>query len=355
MRVGGHRGLLGVLLLALLVLPGCAPARPDPEALAAQLTTAVATRDRAGFDAVVGGIAAGQREWLWGNLQSLDAVSFTPGAEAWQVSWRLPGEQGLAWHWVGVETECASECTVSAIGQAPGHPTPIWLTGPIVVYQSGSVRIIGADAAADWLPAAEQAIAQLQAGPAELLRLPDLLVIEAPDDRASFEAVLAAPATDFADTGAISWWADTARPADASEAAVHRIVIKPEVTAGLGEPGQALLLAHEGVHVATGWLGQPVAGRKWVSEGLAEAVSLPLSADEQARSLAHLTTRCPLDAVPADSEFNQPGTTLGAYAWAGWAVGQLLELPDGAVQVEVLWTDSSAPNPEVTASSGLCS
>lgn len=353
----GQRGLLGLLIVALaLGLAACRPGSADPAGLPAQLNAALSNADRAGFDLVLGGVGDQQRDELWTNLGQLGEVSFAVvDDQTWRVGWRLAGEQGLAWHFVGVQVNCKTRCQVAEFGQARGQPAPLWAVQSVQVHQLGPIRIIGDPSAAGWLQTAQQGLARVQASvPSGLLQLPALLVIEAPADRSRLEAVLAAPATDFAQTGALSWQADSARPADATTPTLTRIVINPETTATLTDADRALLLAHEGVHLATGWLGPPVTGRKWVAEGLAEAIALPLSADEQDRSWSHLAQRCRLDEPPDDAEFSHPGAVLGAYAWSGWAVGQLLSRPDAADQLQQLWSDATHPLPELQPPAGVC-
>ncbi len=346
----GRLLVICISLLGLIQLTGCRPADRSLAAVGArataQLTAALATGDRAAFEAVLSAMTEERRAMLWRNLYQLGDVEFLAATgDTWQVAWRVPGETGLAWHELRVWWSCKGNCRVTELSQRPGKPTPIWLVQPIGLYLGTGVAIIGDDTAANWLTAAHRARAQLAtADAADLLRPPELLIFELPRGKTELEQVLAAPATDFQQTGALTWLADSGRPATREAvAAPPRVVVNPLTTTELTEDQQALLLAHEAVHAATGWLGAPVAGRRWVSEGLAESVALELSADEQARSLARLRQLCPIDPTPPqDSWFADLNRSLAAYAWSAWAVAQLTTQDGGIEMIKALWADPEA-------------
>jgi len=139
-------------------------------------------------------------------------------------------------------------------------------------------------------------------------------------------------------------------PVPAAAAAV-RIIANPATTTGLDEEQRALLLRHEGVHVATAGLGAPAASRVWVSEGLAESVAL--SADRAGRA-AHwhrLRADCSVLAhPPADAGFRVASGLVGdaaehpyAEAWA-WVttIQQLRGTDDAQEDLARLWRGEEA-------------
>jgi hypothetical protein len=220
-----------------------------------------------------------------------------------------------------------------------------------------------------WLDAAETA--QRAVSNADLAGLTDpedarvRLVVEIPADFTAYQAVLGLSGTDFVDTGALTWVADTALPSGqasapanasapstegsaggenaspvaagwSSPAAAVRVVVNPTSTAGLNDTQRDVLLAHEGVHVAT--IGHPVAaGRTWVSEGVAEVVGLSLDADLAAQSAATAAAACRTDGLvpPVDAQFDDgdPATQQSAYA-VGWQLITLLRADESPEQAE---------------------
>lgn len=337
--------VVAVLLLTalvLLVLPRAASwdsSRTERrmERIVAQLNAAVSNGDQAGFAELFATEASADRvELIWHNLSRLGAVNFTGDTvERWQVDWQLPGEPATSTHQLRPLVDCdLQSCRLRDIVQHPGAPTPIWLTTRLTVLDAGSVTVLGPDGSQQWLTAATEALAALErSAPPGLLVAEPYHVIELPADRAGFEQVLAAPATDFATIGAITW----------QQGSASHIVLNPDATAALDPDQRRLLLAHELVHLVTAEWGPPAAGQQWVSEGLAEALSLPLSADEQARSLAVLSAACPLPlSPPADAEFTNPVAQRFAYAWSGAVVGELLQDGADAAALRQLWQESGA-------------
>lgn len=309
---------------------------PDGPATAAALSAAVTDGDAQLFEAQFVSDSGQRARLLWGNLSQLAAAEFaTQGPDQWQVSWRLPGEDAPSTHLLRPVWHCDwRACLLTDLIQQPGEPTPIWLTTQTTVATRGAVTIIGPAAASSWLAPANAALQAIQQdAPAGLLAAEATNVIEVPADRGGFEQVMAAPATEFATMGAITW----AR-GDSSH-----IVLNPEASASLNPEQQRLLIAHELVHLATAGLGAPAPGQLWVSEGLAEALSLPLSADEQARSRAVLAAGCPLPIEPpADASFSDPTVQQFAYAWSGATVGALLDAGATAQSITELWQTSGA-------------
>lgn len=347
------RTALGLIVLAAAVTGAVVLAdRPEPQAasapVAAILLETVATADRVRFEGLFARDADPQRvEVLWSNLGRIELVGIEPGPDGpWRVSWRVPGEAGIATHLVAPAWSCRPEgCRLTDLGQHPGAPAPIWLTGAISVHEAGRTAVIGPDDARLWLiPAARAARETGAATPAGLLRPALLQVVEVPQDRHAFEQVMAAPAMGFRGTGAITWTLDSVQPGDPAEPATTRIVINPDATKGLDEQARFLLLVHEQGHAATSWLGPPASGRGWVSEGFAEWFMLQRSAVEQNRSAAILRASCPLPAIPpADADFADPRAQPLAYAWSAAAIDQIMAQDDDPVAtITKLWQDPDA-------------
>lgn len=304
--------------------------------------------DRSDFDALWDLDADPQRvELLWANLGQVELVTAGPGpGDSWRIGWRVPGELGVASDVAAPRWRCRpTGCLLVDLGQQPGAPAPIWLTGPVSVHQAGPVAVIGGPGAQSWSTWAMLGAEQIAgATPAELLRPAPLQVIEVPPDRRAFEQAMAAPAIDFHGIGAITWVADGGQAESPAEVATVRIVINPDATAGVGDQSRFLLLLHEQVHAATAWLGPPAAGGRWVSEGVAEWLMLQHSDDEQRRSSALLISSCPLSAhPPADEDFADPTTQPLAYAWSAAAIGQIVEAdPDPQHTITRLWQGAGA-------------
>ncbi len=284
---------------------------------------------------------------MWANLGHVEVldIDLTPH-DTWQVEWRVPGESGVASHTVTPRLDCgALKCLLTDIVQTPASPTPIWLTGPVRVHRAEGVAVIGGPAAAQWLTAARQAASVLTALDVDgLLRPPAVQVVEVPADTRAFEQVMAAPAFDFAATGALTWQVNVSGPHAAGAPAATRIVVNPNSTQNLDQQSRSVLMLHEQVHAATSWLGSPSAGQRWVSEGLAEWLMLQESPDELERSRAVLAASCPApDTAPSDGDFADPARLALAYARSAEIVGQVLaEQPGAAARLAQLWQTPGA-------------
>jgi hypothetical protein len=135
-------------------------------------------------------------------------------------------------------------------------------------------------------------------------------------------------------------------------AAVH-VVINPSSTAGLTPVQQALLLAHEDVHVVTS--GHPVAaGRDWVSEGTAEWVALGLDPATAAQSTQLARDACQSAGLtpPSDTDLTSGDATdqQQAYAISWRLVGLLhdhLEATAAQADVVALWAGDPTASPGI--------
>lgn len=334
--------LLGLAGLWSLVLwPG--RVQPDAPATATAIVQALTSGDKVGFTSQFSTEADQQRvQLLWTNLQYIELLSLSANsADSWQVGWRVPGESGVATNLIAAKWHCSPvACRLTDLQQHPGSPTPIWLTGTIQTYQVGQTVLIGAPGVQRWAEAAQQSADQLPGlttDLAGLLRSPEVQVIELPADKTGFEQLLAAPATDFAGTGAITWAADSGGATELSASAPTRIVLNPDATADLDEQARLLLLLHERVHAATAWLGPPAAGQLWVSEGLAEQVMARAWSAQPLGNQQSLGHPC---SPPADADFTNRATWQCAYAWAADTVGQIVATDPE--QVIWLWQHSGA-------------
>lgn len=343
MRTRAHTcWLIAAIVGVLMVLVGIgalvvnAEAEPDDEAVTTELIAAVHSDDRTRFAALFVPSADSVRvETLWQNLRQVELVTLSSDPEGgWQVEWRAPGEPGLAGGFIQPAWQCGRRsCRLVDIVQYNGRPTPIWLTEAVQVQRAGAVTLIGPDTG-DWLEVAALAAQDLAASRAPLLAAVDGLVIEVPGSITAFEQVMAAPAVDFRDAGAITW----------RLGAAVRVVVNPAGTANLDARGRELLLLHELAHAATDPLGPPAEGQLWVSEGLAEYVMLQSSQEQADHSLAVLAASCPLDSEPpSDDDFRDPRTQQYAYAWSAWTVAGIVATgPQAPAEIESLWKTSGA-------------
>ncbi len=358
-RFGGGWFVAIVGVLALL-LTGCGlipPGNPDDNTgqVAGQLDAAVRTADRSGFEALFDQTAQADRvTMLWRNLELVEVVGITPAADgAWRVDWRVRGEAGLASEFVQPQWRCQTRtCLLTDLTQRPGWPAPIWVAEAIRIQQAGPITLVGAGDAAGWQSATVAAAQALAASDAPLLGSITGQVIEIPGSTAAFEQLVAAPAVDFRDTGAITWRAATALEPDEPGHPAVRIVLNPDTTADLADDARRLLLLHELAHAATDELGAPASGQRWVSEGLAEFVMLQDSPEQSQNSRQLLTASCPVTGTPpSDGEFADLAIQPFVYAWSAWAVEQVIaSRPDPAVELETLWhTPGARPNLDPSA------
>lgn len=365
--------LLALLLAVMLSAAGAmfgacsttAPARAgdatDGARLASRLTAAISAHDRAGFNAVFGsGAGAGQLDQLWGNTIQFAQITFVAtSGQQWRVDWQVADERGVAHNLVDADVRCqGSSCRLAGLRQASGKPAPIWLVQPITVQRLGLVTVIGGQGVDPWLVPAQEAMTVVaHAQPSALFRPAATQVVELPASTSTFEQVMAATAFEFRGTGAVTWTLQagtTGGSAAAADSAIH-IVVNPDSTSALTPDARRMLLTHEAVHAATGWLAAPASGSTWVSEGLAEAIALPQSPADQARSLEHLRSACPdLPGPPSDAAFVDPGQVDYAYAWSGWQVGRLLANDPSGEVIKALWHDPSAAIPVIPGTAGAC-
>lgn len=333
--------------------------------LASTLTQAVASDRRADFDETfTRSTPIARLDLLWNNLRQLGAVRFeSADAAGFRVAWRVPGDLHDAWQLLDVQLACnAHRCEVADLTPRLGSPAPLWLVEQIKVVTVTGGSVIAGLGARDWTQATTQAVAALQA--AQLGELAagwsGELVLVAPASEEGYRAVMGATGDEYAAAGAITWTVDHGLPeadragvSNTATIAAVRVVANPTTTAALGPAAANLLLTHEAVHVATAHLGLPAAGRRWISEGLAEVVALQSSPDQVALHKGLLKSDCAqLVEPPADDSFavasssgERHGELVYAAAWeyvstverlraagpsrallATWWVGQ--EVPD---------------------------
>lgn len=334
-------------LVAWLVwFPGTAPRQQQAiEQAADDLLAAIHSGDRAAFEASFAPRADAERvDTLWTNLRQFEIETLTPASsQSWRVVWRLPVEDAAASHLVAPELDCGwRRCRLVDIGQQPGSPTPIWLTGPVSVQREGQVAVISGIGGADWLADAVVASGHLvQTGAGGLLRPAALQVVEVPADATAFEQVLAQPILQYRAAGAITWVADSGGESPSGRPAAVRIVIQPASTQGLTVQQRQGLLLHEQVHAATAWLGAPAPGRQWVSEGLAEWVRSQHDPDLALGATGLEPAGCAWIA-PADEEF-AGADPLPAYQRSAAAVAAIMGRPDAAEVLVGLWRDAGPP------------
>lgn len=347
---------VATVLVGTAILVGCSStpvvANPDTNATASGIIDALNTDDQTSFTHLFARSASPERvQGLWANLIAIRLLSITAQPDgSWQTAWQLPGEQGIATHLVEPRWLCdAGGCLLEDIGPRSGSPAPIWLGEAIGVRQTAGVTLVGAGDLTQWADPAERAAEfvgdQQVAG---LIRPADTQVIEVPADSRDFEQVMGASIFDFADTGALTWIADSGGTAPQGETAPARIVVNPVVTEQANADSRYLLLVHEQTHAATSWLGHPASGRLWLSEGLAEWMMLQASPEAQQRSDQALTDACPLTPVPpADADFSDPAKADLAYAWSAAAVGRLIDRPAAASVIGTLWNSPDTPDADL--------
>lgn len=358
--------LPGAALAVCLLFSGCVAAQQPPAtavtAVAAQtpaqladrLSAAIGAGDRSGFDQLfVDDADDAAQDMIWHNLQQFDEVSFrvdgsADGVAKVAVSSRVSADTAPARRFIGLDARCETDgCQVGEVRPLPGQPAPIWLVERVDVLGDDQVTVIAGQGAKSWLGTARVARERVAAA-----GLGDLtagwsgkLVVEAPATGSAFAAVMGVPATEFGVVGAVTWLANTA--ASQGESSATRIVVNPVTAGNLSAPSAEVLLAHEAVHAATAQLGQPVPGRLWVMEGLAEHVALPADPTEQALSLESARATCAVGpSAPDDADFGggqlkQPQVAQQAYARSWQRVTQLLAHRDdaqGPDDVRALWS-----------------
>jgi hypothetical protein len=310
---------------------GSSPARTAAQQTLDTVTTAVLKRDRAGFESAVSTVDpafAVTAARIYDNLTALPLSSLafrlqtlqrTPEADRRallgaastarqvSVSWRLPGDTGVAQQtlWLTFVPEGKS---VRLAGIDDGPPqraaVPLWLQESLLVRRDGPVIVLAgrqSPSTQDWVT-----IGRAAAG-AVRTRLPEAqdrdwggrLVIEVPSSRQAFEQVLGVTPGSYAQIAAVAW------PEGPDPTAALRIVVNPLVAARLDTQALRVLIAHEATHVATRAAASPAP--TWLLEGFADFVaydSYPRTAPAAAAPLlAEVRRSGAPTALPTDAQF----------------------------------------------------
>nr|WP_156874635.1 hypothetical protein [Vaginimicrobium propionicum] len=336
-----------------LLLSGCAPknqgaalSQTDTEWVADQLNEAVKGKslDLATlFD-------DSQPDWLASNLKNLAQINFTAGgAGRLTARWRPGPDDEDAWHEVQVAARCSNKlCKITKMSPLEGQPAPIWLSTPIDVVTLGDLTVLGRGVER-WVGAGQQGIETASKLSQALKKDWDgRLIIQIVPTQPAFHAVTGT--ADFDDDWAITWRQDFANP---GSPAAMAIVVNDVLSLGREGLQSAFLIAHESVHVATGGLGEPVKGRKWVLEGLAESLALNSFPQMAEASTALLRQHCDLVNPPGDEELlsSDPDTRELAYARAAMTV-RLLNGDDNLIRE--LWTNPDTEIPETALVNDAC-
>lgn len=327
----GSGGASGDSSAAAPAAGGSSPARTAAQQTLDAITTAVLRRDRPGFEALVSTVDpafAVTAARIYDNLTALPLSSLAfrlqtlqrtpePGRRAMlgaaatarqvSVSWRLPGDTGVALQtlWMTFVPEGKS---VRLAGTDDGPPqraaVPLWLQERLLVRRDGPVTVLAgrqSPSTEDWVTIGRAAAGAVRA------RLPEAqdrawggqLVIEVPSTRQAFEQVLGVTPGSYAEIAAVAW------PEGPDPTAALRIVVNPLVAGRLDVQALWVLIAHEATHVATRAAASPAP--TWLLEGFADYVaydSYPVTAPAAAAPLlAEVRDSGAPSALPNDDQF----------------------------------------------------
>lgn len=309
---------LAAVLVALLccgliagLWPATGPGPGDRATWAAALTRAVGSHDHTAFGRLVTADLRARKPWLWTNLTGLDRFRLEADGDLLLTTWSVTGDAASARHRIGGTLRCRPRCLLDDLTPIAATPTPIWLTAPVTITRHQLFTLVssGDEEPGQALRQASDAVERARLGVLSQGWNGSVVVL-APSSAQDFAAVMGTPAVHWAGTAAL------AQEDGVPGTGAVRVVINPD--ADLSGDLAALVLAHEAVHVVTAALGRTSPGRLWVSEGLADAVALPLAPDERRRSVGMAAG---LSAPPADADFasRDQATAQRAYA-RGWAL-----------------------------------
>lgn len=315
------RGLLALLLSALLSLAGCVVPSPSGSrvpgiapastSLAEALDSGQEERFTRLFQTSEGAQAQARR--IFANLSRFESLGWEGPDDALVVSSRLPGEPGVVRDVVRVIRDG------ELIDRLDGTPRNRWL-GPEFSRTTGARVTMLAWAGSeprDWRSAAEAAVGRLRTidlGPLAA-GWDGTLRMEVPASLLQFEHYLAG-----AEGAASQTAAATVALGDSGANSAVRIVVNP--VADLTAAQRTATLIHEAVHLATR---SPLRqAPPWVSEGLAEAVTAELvpgvAAENRKLARDELRRRGRITTLPTQADFSSDHQA----ARTAYALSQLL-------------------------------
>ncbi len=329
--------------LALGALTGCSeasgPARPlgatsspapvgavdaTAEALAEALRTgdAAAAERLAAPDAVE---ARARLRTLATNAGALGlravSVAYRPTADAltgsWEVRWRARSRDGGGEATVPVALAMVEGR--AAVAELPDTPTQVWwLSTPLRVTSGPGWEVHTTGGVP---PGLVRATRRARAAVARVLGDAPALVVEAPPDATTYDALLGGSPGEFAALAAVTTTVDGSARADAA----LRIVVNPDQRARMDPTGLAVVLAHEAAHVTVRDVVAPQP--RWLGEGFADLVALRgLRLPGRTESVVAQVRRDGVpEALPAAADFAGRGAALEAAYEASWLACVILE------------------------------
>jgi hypothetical protein len=266
------------------------------------------------------------------TLRYVDADGALSPSGAWDAAvdatWRFTGfDRGPARSEVLVHLRNdGGRVAITGIGGG-GHPSPLWLSGPLQVRRTDRTLVMVAGS-----PASADAYARRAAAAVPVVRrvLPQWrrgLVVEVPASVDDLDRVLAADRGTYDQIAAVTTSADGSL---APGAPVH-VFVNPDVFDRLRPTGAQVVMSHEATHVATdAWAStMPL----WLLEGFADYVALrdvdlPL-ARSAAQIIAEVRQDGPPRGLPGAGEFGTRTADLGATYESAWLACRLLAQDGG--------------------------
>lgn len=303
-----------------ITFTGCASRDPRTGSeVAAGVAMAWASREENAFFALFDKTARSRAAQLWQSTDGVQVTSVDPiDDQQWHITWSVPATRASTRSVVRPVLNCDRDCALVDLVQFPDQPAPIWLLGQVMISIDANVVVLDATAGGRVPALAEAARSRLSQSGVPLLDMTESIIVEVPATAGQFEQMMAAPALDFRSSGGLTWTAGSL-----TTPALQHIVLNPQTIDSAVDTQLEHLITHEMVHASTAYL-QVGSGRQWVSEGLAEHLSLAADQAAQRGSVELLAQMCPLaTTIVADSDFAADNPAR-AYAWSTWAVGQIM-------------------------------
>lgn len=300
--------LVGILAVS-LVLPLTACTQPSQPAdrteraqIVAALNASIASRDAEAQRNLLQYLPAATVERLVANFTQLAAVEFQLDGDNLQVTWNTAHSRP-AHHQLRATMDCRGKvCALTQLSAVPDQPAPIWLLEEITVHEDAAVSVIcGQHCDAAKLSAfASSALDDVNRGlPAQFRSGWDgRLVVLVPDSASSFAQTLGSSGENLTDVAAVSVSFDNMTSSLDAKQTMTAVLTNPGHFTALPQTTQRFVLSHEAVHVAAAALGVPAAGRRWVSEGIADHVALAAHPQFAHHATQLLRAACPLPTQP---------------------------------------------------------
>lgn len=222
--------------------------------------------------------------------------------------------------------------------------TPLWLVERLRVVRTPGTLTVVAGRAGRYPRLTARALVQVRR---VLPRWRGPLVVEVPRTRAELDAALDAPADRYDEIAGVTTTAD----GSTTRGAPVRVLLNPDVFAGLAPAGAQVVASHEAVHVATG--SSFTAVPTWLLEGFADYVALDDAGVPVDRAAAQALRRIredgPPDRLPTTADLDPTASGLGATYELAWLACRFLGERYGTPDLVRFYEEVAGGTPARTA------